>query len=94
MEIEILKNENGYAKINIKKTDPHTLFNVLRDELMQDPKVDFSGYWRNESFYESIIFQVRMKDESADPIQAINSALERIKEHASEFMDLCKIKLA
>lgn len=94
MEIEILKNENGYAKINIKKSDPHTIFNLIRDELMQDPKVDFSGYWRNESFYESIIFQVRMKDESADPIQAIYNALERIKEQTSEFVDLCKIKMA
>jgi len=94
MEIEILKNENGYAKINIKKTDPHTIFNLIRDELMQDPKVDFSGYWRNESFYESIIFQVRMKDESADPIQAIYNALERIKEQTSEFVDICKTKMA
>ncbi len=94
MEIEILKNENGYAKINIKKSDPHTLFNLLRNELTKNPKVDFSGYWRNESFYESIIFQVRMKDESEDPIQAIYSALEKIKEQSSEFVDLCKIKLA
>ena len=52
MYINILKNEDGYLKLNIKGTDPHTLFNLLRDELIKDDKVDFAGYWRDESFYE------------------------------------------
>ena len=93
MQIKVIKNEEGYLKLNVKDTDPHTLFNLLREELLNDNKVDFAGYWRDESFYESLIFQLRMKSKTADPIQAINAALERIGVHTKEFIDLCKAKL-
>ena len=93
MQIKILKKEEGYLKMNIKDADPHTLFNLLREELIKDDKVDFAGYWRNESFYESLVFQVKMKEKSSDPIQAINSALERIGVFTQEFIDLCKAKI-
>ena len=93
MEIKILKNEEGYLKMNIRDVDPHTMFNLLREELIKDTKVDFAGYWRNESFYESLIFQVKMKNKSDDPVQAINSALERIGTFTQEFIDLCKAKI-
>jgi len=92
MKIKILKQETGYIKFNVRDTNPHTIFNLLREELQNDPNVDFAGYWRNESFYQSIIFQVRMKNDQ-DPIDAIYSALERIKEKAQEFIEVCnKIK--
>ena len=93
MQINILKQEPGYLKFNVKQTDPHTLFNLLREELLQDTEVDFSGYWRDESFYESVIFQVKMKKKTADPVSAINSALERLGEQSQEFIDLCKAKI-
>ncbi|MHA1200984.1 MAG: RpoL/Rpb11 RNA polymerase subunit family protein [Candidatus Heimdallarchaeaceae archaeon] len=93
MQIKILKNEDGYLKLNITDTDPHTLFNLLRDELLNDDKVDFAGYWRNESFYESLIFQLRMNKKTSDPIQAINEALERIGVYTKKFIDLCKAKI-
>lgn len=92
MNIKILKHEPGYVKLNIRGANPHTLFNLLREELQQDPEVDFAGYWRNESFYQSIIFQVRMKGEQ-DPMEAVYSALDRIKEKAQDFIEACeKIK--
>ncbi|MHA1687064.1 MAG: RpoL/Rpb11 RNA polymerase subunit family protein [Candidatus Heimdallarchaeaceae archaeon] len=92
MKIKILKQDTGYIKFNVRDTNPHTIFNLLREELQNDPDVDFAGYWRNESFYESIIFQVRMKNDQ-NPIDAINKALERIKEKAREFIEVCnKIK--
>jgi len=93
LQIKILKNEDGYLKLNITDTDPHTLFNLLRDELLNDDKVDFAGYWRNESFYESLIFQLRMNKKTSDPIQAINEALERIGVYTKKFIDLCKAKI-
>ncbi|MHA1302280.1 MAG: RpoL/Rpb11 RNA polymerase subunit family protein [Candidatus Heimdallarchaeaceae archaeon] len=93
MDIKILKKESGYIKFNIRGTDPHTLFNLLRVELLKDPDVDFAGYWRNESFYESITFQVRLKDESKDPIEVINKALEGIREQTEEFIAVTKEKL-
>ncbi|MHA1345608.1 MAG: RpoL/Rpb11 RNA polymerase subunit family protein [Candidatus Heimdallarchaeaceae archaeon] len=93
MQIIILKNEEGYLKLNIKGTDPHSLFNLLRDELLNDAKVDFAGYWRDESFYESLIFQLRMKTKTSDPVKAINEALERIGVYTKEFIDLCKAKI-
>jgi DNA-directed RNA polymerase subunit L len=93
MKINILKQEPGYIKFNVKQTDPHTLFNLLREELLQDTEVDFSGYWRDESFYESVVFQVKMKKKTSDPIAAINSALERIGKQTQEFVDLCKAKI-
>ncbi len=93
MQIKILKNEDGYLKLNIKGTDPHTLFNLLREELLNDKKVDFAGYWRDESFYESLVFQLRMKAKTSDPVQAINDALERIGVYTKEFIDLCKAKI-
>ena len=93
MYINILQNKDGYLKLNIKGTDPHTLFNLLRDELIKDDKVDFAGYWRDESFYESLIFQLRMKTKTADPVAAISSALDRIGVQTKEFIDLCKSKI-
>ena len=93
MQIIILKKEEGYLKLNIKGTDPHTLFNLLREELLNDKKVDFAGYWRDESFYESLVFQLRMKVKTSDPIQAINDALERIGVYTKEFIELCKAKI-
>ena len=93
MQIKIIKNEEGYLKISVKDTDAHTLFNLLREELLNDNKVDFAGYWRDESFYESLVFQLRMKAKTADPVQAIYAALERIGVYTKEFIDLCKAKI-
>jgi DNA-directed RNA polymerase subunit L len=93
MQINILKQEPGYLKFNAKQTDPHTLFNLLREELLQDEEVDFSGYWRDESFYESVVFQVKMKKKTSDPVVAINKALERLGKQSQEFIDLCKAKI-
>ena len=73
--------------------DPHTLFNLLREELLNDDEVDFAGYWRDESFYESLVFQLRMKKKTADPISAVNGALDRISVYTKEFIDLCKAKI-
>jgi DNA-directed RNA polymerase subunit L len=93
MQIKVLKKEKGYVKINVKQTDPHTLFNLLREELLKDDTVDFAGYWRDESFYESVIFQVKMKKKTADPIPAINNALDRLKEQTEDFIKACKEKI-
>lgn len=93
MQINILKKEQGYIKFNIRATDPHTLFNLLREELLKDTEVDFAGYWRDESFYESVVFQVKMKKKTGDPVVSINSALERLKQQSKEFVDLCKAKI-
>lgn len=93
MKINILKQEPGYIKFNVKETDPHTLYNLLREELLNDDEVDFSGYWRDESFYESVVFQVKMKKKTSDPIAAINKALEKIGKQAQQFVDLCKAKI-
>ncbi len=93
MLINILKKEQGYIKFSIKATDPHTLFNLLREELLKDAEVDFAGYWRDESFYESVVFQVKMNKKTADPIVSINSALSRLEKQSKEFVDLCKAKI-
>ncbi len=93
MQINILKQEQGYIKFNIRATDPHTLFNLLREELLKDTEVDFAGYWRDESFYESVVFQVKMKKKTGDPVVSINSALERLEQQSKEFVDLCKAKI-
>lgn len=93
MLINILKKEKGYIKFNIKATDPHTLFNLLREELLKDTEVDFAGYWRDESFYESVIFQVKMKKKTADPLVFIDSALGRLEKQSKEFIELCKAKI-
>jgi len=93
LQIKIIKKEEGYLKLNIKDTDPHTLFNLLREELLNDTEVDFAGYWRDESFYESLVFQLRMKKKTSDPAQAINDALKSIGFYTNEFMDLCKAKI-
>jgi len=90
MKIEVLKKEGGYIKLNIKGTDPHTLFNLLHEELLKDPEVSLAGYWKNESFYDSIILQVRMIDEKMDPMEAIYRALERIREKTTEFIEVAK----
>ena len=94
MNIKILKKEKGFIKFTVKQTDPHTLFNVLREELLKDELVDFAGYWRDESFYESVIFQLKMKKESSDPIKAIYEALDRLESSTKDFIDVCKAKIS
>jgi DNA-directed RNA polymerase subunit L len=93
MKINILKQEKGYIKFQVKQADPHTLYNLLREELLKDEEVDFSGYWRDESFYESVVFQLKMKKKTSDPIAAINNALERLGKQAQDFVELCKAKI-
>ena len=93
MEIKVLKKDKGYVKLNIKQTDPHTLFNLLREELLKDETVDFAGYWRDESFYESVVFQVKMKKKTSDPIPAIYSALDRLGKQTDDFIKACKEKI-
>ena len=93
MQINILKQEQGYIRFNIKATDPHTLFNLLREELLKDTEVDFAGYWRDESFYESVVFQVKMKKKTGDPVVSLNTALDRLEQQSKEFVDLCKAKI-
>jgi DNA-directed RNA polymerase subunit L len=93
MDIKILKKDPGYIKLSIKQTDPHTLFNLLREELLKDQDVDFAGYWRDESFYESVVFQVKMKKKTADPVDAVNKALERLEVEVKGFIKLCKAKI-
>ncbi len=93
MEIKVLKKDKGYVKLNIKQTDPHTLFNLLREELLKDDTVDFAGYWRDESFYESVVFQVKMKKKTTDPIPAIQSALDRLQNQTDDFIKSCKEKI-
>ena len=94
MEIKVLKKEPGYIKLNIRDTDPHTLFNLLREELLKDSTVDFAGYWRNESFYESIVFQVRMKKKTDDPMTAINNALDGLQTQTNDFITVAKTKFS
>ena len=93
MEIKVLKKDKGYIKLNVKQTDPHTLFNLLREELLKDDTVDFAGYWRDESFYESVVFQVKMKKKTTDPIPAIRSALDRLQKQTNDFIKSCKAKI-
>lgn len=87
MEIEILKSEKDYVEIALKGEE-YGLANMLKELLLEDPKVEFAAYRMDHPVVASPVLAVRTSEGS--PLAAIKSAVKKLKKQATEFRDAIK----
>ncbi len=83
MEIKVLEKRDTYLRLRILD-DPHTLYNVLREKILERDGVLLCGYARDQTFEESIIFQIETA-EGVNPIEVILDAARDLKAMSEEF---------
>ncbi len=85
--MKVLKRieEENYLEVEIKGED-HTVGNLLRTLLLEDPSVKYAGYRVEHPLVGNLVVAVRT-DGSKTPIQAIVEALERAEEKVKEFKE-------
>ncbi len=83
MEIKLLEKKDDYLKLRIFD-EPHTLYNLLKEEVLKDDKVLMCGYTRDQTFEDTIIFQIKTR-EGENPVEIILDAARRLKEINEEF---------
>ncbi len=60
MEIKILEKADNYLKLRIND-EPHTLYNLLKEEIIKNDEVLMCSYTRDQTFEETIVFQVELE---------------------------------
>ncbi|RMG37559.1 MAG: hypothetical protein D6732_06385 [Methanobacteriota archaeon] len=83
MEIKILEKAGNYLKLRIND-EPHTLYNLLKEEIIKNDDVLMCGYSRDQTFEETIIFQIETR-EGTNPVEIILDAARRLKEINEQF---------
>ncbi|HID90413.1 TPA: DNA-directed RNA polymerase subunit L [Candidatus Bathyarchaeota archaeon] len=86
MKVEFIRKEKSEWEIKISGED-HTLLNLIQDELLKDPNVDFAAYTRPHPLVSHSVIYVRTKDETKT---SFLSALERILNITTEFEEVFK----
>ncbi|HDI46311.1 MAG TPA: DNA-directed RNA polymerase subunit L [Candidatus Methanomethylia archaeon] len=85
--MKVLKRveEENYLEVEIKGED-HTVGNLLRTLLLEDPSVRYAGYRVDHPLVGNLVVAVRT-DGSKSPVQAIVEALERAEARVKEFKE-------
>ncbi|MCD6409262.1 MAG: DNA-directed RNA polymerase subunit L [Candidatus Verstraetearchaeota archaeon] len=85
--MKVLKRveEENYLEVEIKGED-HTVGNLLRTLLLEDPSVRYAGYRVDHPLVGNLVVAVRT-DGSKSPIQAIVEALEKAEARVKEFKE-------
>jgi DNA-directed RNA polymerase subunit L len=68
----------------VLKGEGHTLFNLLRRELFNDPMVIHAGYMIKHPLVKEVRFYVQTK-EGSSPKEAVKNALKRLDGKIDEF---------
>ncbi len=85
--MKVLKKveEKNYLEVEIKGED-HTIGNLLRTLLLEDPSVRYAGYRVDHPLVGNLVVAVRTNG-SKTPIQAIVEALEKAESRVKEFKE-------
>lgn len=83
MEIKILKKTANELKIEIEG-EGHTFGNVLQKALLEDDKIDMSGYNVKHPLISNPTMYLRTK-EKRKPEAALRDAAEKVGERSKEF---------
>ena len=85
MKLKKRVEEENYVEIEIEGED-HTVGNLLRTVLLEDPNVRYAGYRVEHPLVGNLVIAVRT-DGSKTPIEAIVQALERAEAKVKEFKE-------
>ena len=86
--IKIEKAGDGY-RITLRGED-HTMGNLLVDVLSKMEEVKAAQYRNPHPLEDKIVLYLQPADASADPLEILLKALEKIQEEADKFMDELK----
>lgn len=87
MEIEVIKNEKDYLEITLKGEE-YGLVNMLKELLLDDPKVEFAAFRMDHPQAASPVLMVRTSE--GTPLSALKGAVKKLKKQASDFKDAMK----
>ena len=82
MELEVLRHEKNMLEFRLKG-ERHTFPNLLRNELLKDPKVEFAAYKLNHPMDSDSMLVLKTKGKT--PKKALQDAVKRIDSLLSEF---------
>jgi DNA-directed RNA polymerase subunit L len=85
MKITIQEKSDTYLRFQAKD-DPHTLFNLLKEIVLQEKGVKLCGYTRDETFSDSLVFQIRTVD-GHDPVTILLDSTKKLMEINQQFRD-------
>ncbi len=78
MKINIQQQGDDYLRLQILD-DPHTLYNMLKEKCLERDDVLLCGYARDQTFENSLIFQIKT-EKGTNPVDVlIDSSRELIK---------------
>ncbi|MFA6489382.1 MAG: DNA-directed RNA polymerase subunit L [Candidatus Micrarchaeia archaeon] len=87
MEIEVVKNEKDYLEVTLKGEE-YGMANMLKELLLEDENVEFAAYRLDHPIVASPVLMIRTS--SGTPLNALKSAVKRLKKMATEFRDAIK----
>lgn len=90
VKIEVI--EEGKNKLKLKiKGETHTILNLIRKELFNDPSIEFAGYKIKHPLKDEAIFTLTTVKKS--PKKAIKDAIERLQKTISKLkIEIEKLK--
>ena len=75
-----------YLRIQVTQDDPHTLYNILREEVLKKEGVALCGYARDNTFEDSIVFQLQV-EEGYKPVEILLDAVKSVIAINQQFRD-------
>lgn len=87
MEITVLESKKDSLEF-VLKGERHTFTNLLREALLQDPKVEFAAYSLNHPFDKDAKFIVKTEGKTA--VKALSDALKLIDSNLGDFEEAVK----
>ncbi|HIJ99312.1 TPA: DNA-directed RNA polymerase subunit L [archaeon] len=82
MELNVIKEEKDMLQVELVG-ETHTLANILKEELYEDPKVKGSAYVKEDSLVSNPRLIIRTSGKK--PMTALKDAAKRIQKMADEF---------
>lgn len=86
MQVKIQEMSATYLRIQITQNDPHTLYNILREEVIKNEGVKLCGYARDNTFEDSIVFQIEV-EEGYKPVDILLDSVKSVKKINQQFRD-------
>lgn len=92
LNIEIITNKEDELELKLAG-EGHTLMNILRKELFNDPSVTHAGYMIKHPLIKEVRFYIKTKKETT-PIEALKGALKRLEGTIDEFESIFEVALS
>ncbi|MAF89515.1 MAG: DNA-directed RNA polymerase subunit L [archaeon] len=83
MELNIIKEEKDMLQVELVG-ETHTLANILKEELYEDPKVKGAAYVKEDSLTSNPRIVIRTSGKK--PMTALKDAAKRIQKQTDDFV--------